>query len=74
LVRLINRIIFDLSNNRNMNLYTAYYTDNKTKRKIQLPVTAIDYAAALVVARKLTETYDYRFDDLTWKKYVKKAK
>ena len=70
----IKDIIFELSSNRNMNVYTAYYTDNRTKRKIQLPVTAIDYAAALVAARELTKTYDYRFDDLTWKKYVKKAK
>lgn len=66
--------IFDLSNQNNMNVYTAYYTDNKTKRKIQLPITAIDYAAALVAARELTKTYDYRFDDLSWKKYVKKSK
>lgn len=56
-----------------MNLYTAHYTDNKTKRKIQLAVTAIDYSAGLAAARKLTETFDYRFDDLVFKSKAPKA-
>lgn len=67
----IKDYIFDLSNQNNMNNYTAHYTDNVTKRKIKLPVFAADYLAALACARKLTETMNYRFDDLTW---VAKAK
>jgi hypothetical protein len=56
-----------------MNIYTAHYTDNKTKRKIKLAVVAADYLAGLDIARKLTETKDYRFDDLVFKCKTPKA-
>ncbi len=56
-----------------MNIYTAHYTDNRTKRKIKLAVVAVDYLAGLGIARKLTETRDYRFDDLVFKSKAPKA-
>lgn len=57
-----------------MNIYIASYTDNKTKRKINLPLWAEDYLQGLEIARKCASNMNYRFDDLNYKsKAPKKA-
>lgn len=50
-----------------MNIYTASYTDNRTKRKIKLALTAVDYLQGLEIARKCAADKNYRFDDLDFK-------
>lgn len=60
-------IIFGISNQNNMNIYTASYTDNKTKRKIKLALVAVDYLQGLDIARNLAANKNYRLDDLNYK-------
>lgn len=50
-----------------MNIYTASYTDNKTKRKIKLALVAVDYLQGLDIARRLATSKNYRLDDLNFK-------
>lgn len=68
------RIIFDISNQNNMNTYIADCTDNRTKRRIKLALVAVDYLQGLEIARKLAIDKNYRFDDLTFKSKVKASK
>ena len=71
---MITLVIFDLSNQNNMNTYIALFTQPVTIKRIKLNIDANDYSVALEIARAYASKMGYRFDDLNYKSKAKAPK